>query len=74
MNAIFLDLSTDPKKVITKQDIIDLLKRKSDIAGDTLSRRARTITSWFKWIRNNLGIVEVDTEGKIRLSSQMKIQ
>ena len=72
MNTIFLDLLTDPKKVITKRDIVDLLKRKSDIAGDTLSRRARTITSWFKWIRNNLGIVEVDTEGNIRFSRQMK--
>jgi hypothetical protein len=48
MKTIFLELSTDPKKVITKQDIIDLLKRKSPIDDDTLSRRACTITSWFK--------------------------
>lgn len=74
INSIFLDVSSDPKKVITKQDIIQLLKRQSDISGDTLFRRTRTIVSWFKWIRNNLGIVEVNTEGNIRFSRQMMIQ
>ena len=69
--VIFLEVSSDPKKVITKQDIINLLKRRSDITGDTLFRRTRTITSWFKWIRNNLGIVEVDAEGNIRFSGQI---
>jgi hypothetical protein len=62
INSIFLDISSDPKKVISKQDIIQLLKRRSDISGDTIFRRTRTITSWFKWIRNNLGIVEVDSD------------
>jgi len=71
INSIFLEVSSDPKKVITKQDIINLLKRRSDITGDTLFRRTRTITSWFKWIRNNLGIVEVDAEGNIRFSRQI---
>jgi hypothetical protein len=71
INSIFLDISSDPRKVITKQDIIQLLKRCSDISGDTLLRRTRTVTSWFKWIRNNLGIVEVDIEGNIRLSRQI---
>ena len=58
INSIFLEVSSDPKKVITKQDIINLLKRRSDITGDTLFRRTRTITSWFKWIRNNLGMLK----------------
>jgi hypothetical protein len=71
INSIFLEVSSDPRKVITEQDIIQLLKRRSDITGDTLFRRTRTIISWFKWIRNNLGIVEVDTEGNIRFSRQM---
>jgi hypothetical protein len=51
--VIFLEVSSDSKKVITKQDIINLLKRRSDITGDTLFRRTRTIISWFKWVRNN---------------------
>jgi hypothetical protein len=71
INSIFLDVSSDPGKVISKHDIIQSLKRRSDITGDTLLRRTRTITSWFKWIRNNLGIVEVDTDGNIRFSRQM---
>jgi hypothetical protein len=56
---------------ISKQKM-NLLKRRSDITGDTLFRRAHTITSWFKGIRNNLGIVEVDTKGNIRFSRQIK--
>jgi uncharacterized protein DUF6997/uncharacterized protein DUF6996 len=73
MNEIFLDISSDQSKVIKKQNIMDLLKRKSDLTGNTLERRARTIRSWFKWIRNNLGIVEVDTYGNIRVSRQLKL-
>ncbi|HEU4443645.1 MAG TPA: hypothetical protein VFR94_03110 [Nitrososphaeraceae archaeon] len=74
INSIFLEVSSDPKKIITKHDIVQLLKRRSDITGDTLIRRTRTITSWFKWIRNNLGLVEVDTEGNIRFSRQIMFQ
>lgn len=74
INSIFLEVSSDPRKVITRQDIIQLLKGQSDITGDTLFRRTRTIISWFKWIRNNLGIVEVDPDGNIRFSRQMMFQ
>jgi hypothetical protein len=58
VNEIFIDLSSDRDKIITKQDIIVILKKKSHLTGSTLERRARTIRSWFRWIRNNLGIVE----------------
>jgi hypothetical protein len=71
INSIFLEISSDPSKLITKQDIVRLLKRQSDITGDTLLRRTRT---WFKWIRNNLGIVEVDMKGNVRFSRQMMFQ
>lgn len=73
MNKIFIDISSDHNKVITKQDIIKLLKEKSSLTGSTLERRARTIRSWFRWIRNNLGIVEVDKDGNIKVSRQMKL-
>ena len=73
MNEIFLDISTDHNKFITKQNIIDILKKKSDLTGSTLERRARTIRCWFRWIRNNLGIVEVDRYGRIRISRQLKL-
>src|SRR5919197_6331619 len=71
MNEIFLDISSDRDRYVTKQHIIDLLKKKSDLTGSTLERRARTIRSWFRWIRNNLGIVEVDRYGRIRISRQL---
>jgi hypothetical protein len=73
MNEIFLDISSDRDRSITKQHIIDLLKKKSDLTGSTLERRARTIRSWFRWIRNNLGIVEVDRYGRITISRQMSL-
>jgi hypothetical protein len=74
INEIFVDISSDRSKVITKQDIIDLLKNKSNLTGDTLVRRACTIRSWFRWIRNNLGIVEVDRNGNIRVSRQLTLE
>jgi hypothetical protein len=74
INEIFVDISSDRSKVITKQDIIDLLKNKSNLTGHTLVRRARTIRSWFRWIRNNLGIVEVDRNGNIRVSRQLTLE
>jgi DNA-binding transcriptional regulator/RsmH inhibitor MraZ len=49
------------------------LKKKPDLTGSTLERRARTIRSWFRWIRNNLGIVEVDKHGRIRISKQLRL-
>jgi hypothetical protein len=68
-----LDISVDPRKVIAGQHIVGFLKKKSDLTGSTLGRRAQTIISWFKWIRNNLGIVEVNDNGEIRISRQTKL-
>jgi hypothetical protein len=72
INEIFIQISSDSDKVISKQDIIELLKRKSHLTGSTIGRRAQTIISWFKWIRNNLGIVDVSKEGSIQISRQTK--
>jgi hypothetical protein len=54
MNEIFIDVSSDKNKVVSKQEIIGLLRKKSDLTGDTLFRRARTIVSWFRWLQTNL--------------------
>jgi hypothetical protein len=71
MNNIFIDISTDRNRTVTKQEIIELLKKKSHLSGSTLERRARTIRSWFRLIRNNLGLVEVD--GNIRIDRQTRL-
>ena len=73
INEIFLQISIDKTKVFTRNDIIELLKKKSHITGSTLKRRAQTIVSWFKWIRNNVGLVEVDYYGNISIAKQLKI-
>ena len=72
INEIFLQISIDQNKTVTKQDIIELLERKSHITGSTLSRRTQTIVSWFKWIRNNIGLVEVDSLGNISIANQLR--
>jgi hypothetical protein len=72
-NFRFLDISVDPRKVIARQHIVGLLNKKSHLTGSTLGRRAQTIISWFKWIRNNLGIVEVNDNGEIRITRQTRL-
>jgi len=69
INEIFLEISSDRNKTVTRREIEDLIVRDSSISGSTVLRRSRTIISWFKWIRNNLGIVNVDTNGIIRFAS-----
>lgn len=73
MHDIFLQISIDPSKSYGRSDIVNLLRQKSHLTGSTLGRRAQTIISWFKWIRNNLGIVEVDRENNVRIARQMRI-
>jgi hypothetical protein len=53
--------------------IVDLLKKNSHLTGSTLGRRAQTIITWFRWIRNNLGIVEVNKNGDIKISSDPRL-
>ena len=72
VNEIFIDISSDQNKTITKQDI-EMLRKKSHLIGSTLERRARTIRSWFRWIRNNLGLVDVDAIGNIRIDRQIRL-
>jgi hypothetical protein len=73
INEVFIDISSDHNKMVSKQEIIELLKKKSHLTGSTLERRARTIISWFKWIRNNLGLVDVDAAGNIRIDRQTRL-
>jgi len=71
VHEVFLRISTKPGKAVTVEDIVGIIKKNSSLTGSTLRRRAQTIVSWFRWIRNNLGIVEVDRRGNIRLSSRL---
>jgi hypothetical protein len=74
MNEIFLKLTIESNKSVQKSDIIEILKSKSHISGATLGRRAQTIVSWFKWIRNNIGLVEVDENGNITIQKHLNSQ
>jgi hypothetical protein len=69
INSIFLEVSSDPKKVITKQDIIYLLKRKSDITGDTLFRRCPGVEIRFP-LTHNLLLFSYDPERHIPVKNK----
>jgi len=71
MNEVFLQASTEPDKGVAMEDIVGIIRKNSNLTGSTLRRRAQTIVAWFRWIRNHLGIVEVDAHGNIKLSSQL---
>jgi hypothetical protein len=76
MNDIFLQISIDENKKVTEADIIELIKKKTNLTGSTPKRRAQTMISWFKWIQGNIGIVEVNIEKKIKtiqLSRQIRL-
>ena len=69
MNEVFLKVVMDHNRVISRDSIIQIIKKRSYLQGSTLVRRAQTIVSWFKWIRNNLGVIEVDKAGNISSSA-----
>jgi len=73
MNKTFLQISVDRKRIVSRADIIEMLQDESHLTGDTLSRRAQTIIAWFRWIRNNLGLVEVERNGNVRFARQMTL-
>jgi len=63
----------DKNHVVSRSDIEQILREYSPLTGATIGRRTSTIVSWFKWIRNNVGIVEVHLDGSVRLSSQLTL-
>ncbi len=72
LNEIFLSVTAENKK-FSRNDIIHLLKSKSHITGATLRRRTQTIVAWFRWIKNNVGLVNVERDGTIVPQQQVKL-
>lgn len=72
INEIFLQISVNKNKIVTRNEVVQLLEKKSFISGSTSKRRTQTIISWFKWIRNNVGLVDVDNNGNIQFAQQLK--
>ena len=65
INEIFYSVISNKVKEFKKDDIINLLSKKSDLHGSTIARRTRTILSWFRWIEKNTGYVRVTDEKTI---------
>jgi hypothetical protein len=64
LNEIFLGVTVENKN-FSRGDIVNLLKSKSHLTGATLWRRTQTIIAWFRWIKNNVGLVNVQSNGTI---------
>ena len=69
VDEIYKRVTVDRLKV-SREDIINLIKSNSALTGSTPRRRSQTIVSWFRWIRNNVGLVELDRDGNISESRQ----
>jgi len=73
MNYIFEKLvkrtakSLGEQRSISKEDIVEFIREKSDLSGRTPNRRASTLMSWFKWISENVGVIE-KSDNIIKLS------
>jgi hypothetical protein len=74
MSEIWATLTVDSKAMMSKHEIAALVKRRSGLGGTTPPRRAQTIIAWFRWIQNNLGIVEVDSSGNIGATSGSRLR
>lgn len=59
LHNLFSNLSADRDKPVTKNDIVEILNGNSSLTGKTLTRRARTILKWLKWIQQNVDLVEI---------------
>lgn len=73
INQVFLNLSIERGKPVTRNEIIDILRENSSLTGSTLGRRAQTIFAWFRWLQHNVGLVEV-SKNKVAFSRQLKLQ
>jgi hypothetical protein len=65
INEIFNSLISNQVKEFKREDIVNLLKKKSTLGDSTVDRRTRTIVSWFSWIEQNKGYVKVIDRKKI---------
>jgi hypothetical protein len=59
INEIFNSVISNKVKEFKKEDIINLITKKSNLHGSTILRRTRTIISWFIWLEKNTGYVKV---------------
>lgn len=73
INQIFLNLSLERDKSVTRNDIVEILRENSGLTGSTLGRRAQTILAWFRWIQYNVGLIEVSKD-KVGFSRQLKLE
>ena len=72
LNEMFLGVTAENKK-FSRNDNIRLLRSKSHITGATLRRRTQTVVAWFRWIKNNVGLVNVERDGTIISQQQSKM-
>lgn len=59
MNKVLIELLLHSQQRLSIDDLVIIIKRYSTLSGSTLSRRARTILAWFRWMQHSLGVVQV---------------
>jgi hypothetical protein len=71
IHNIFTTLISNPAMEFNRDDVVELIKTKSSLTGDTPKRRTGTIFSWCRWIENNFGYLKVIDN---KIVSQILIQ
>ena len=59
IQKLVYNLSVDQNKRFTKNDLVEILKGNSTLTGQTLTRRAHTISKWLEWVEANMDLVEM---------------
>ncbi len=59
MKEVLDQLSTSKTGCIDKNAIAEIIRKNSNLGGKTPARRASTILSWFRWLGDAIGIVNV---------------
>ena len=57
IQKLVYNLSIDQNKQFTKNDLVEILKGNSTLTGQTLTRRAHTISKWLGWVENNMDLI-----------------
>ncbi len=69
MQEVFKQLLSHPDRPVSRRNVAEIISQRSKLTGTTLTRRAQTILSWFRWVQTNFGLVVV-IENKVSLPTR----
>jgi len=62
INRVLAEILARYDKLVSKKDLENLTLQSSPTSGSTVTRRAQTIISWFRWLGEQTEVFQVDFE------------